>query len=106
MARIFPLSERWNLPFNSAIAEMGSARISSHASSTSSAALRVQTRGEAAAATKKAECKKRNPIESQLALQIQEQELALSHQKLKERARLEQLRLKETRKLQSPKSPL
>ena len=76
------------------IAEMGSARPSSRASSTSSAALRAQARGEAAAAIKKAELqKKRNQIESQLALQIQEQELALSRQKLEEKARLEQLRL-------------
>ena len=57
------------------IAEMGSARPNSRASSTSSAALRAQARGEAAAAIKKAELqKKRNQIESQLALQIQEQE--------------------------------
>ena len=78
------------------IAEMGSARPSSRASSTSSAALLAQARGEAAAAIKKAELqKKRNQIESQLALQIQEQELALSLQKLEEKARLEQLRLEE-----------
>jgi hypothetical protein len=81
-------------------AEMGSARLSSRASSrassASSAALRAQARGDAAAAIKKAELqKKRNEIESQSALQIQEQELALSRQKINEKARLEQLRLEE-----------
>ncbi|CAB3978843.1 Hypothetical predicted protein [Paramuricea clavata] len=74
-------------------AEMGSARLSSRASSrassASSAALRAQARGDAAAAIKKAELeKKRNEIESQLALQIQ-QELALSRQKINEKAQLE-----------------
>ena len=78
------------------IAEMGSVRPSSRESSTSSAASRAQARGEAAAAIKKAELqRKRNQIESQLVLQIQEQELALSLQKLEEKARLEQLRLEE-----------
>ena len=78
------------------IAEMGFSRLSFRASSTSSAVLRAQARGEVAAAIKKAELqKKRNQIESQLALQIQEQELAISRQKLEEKARLEQLRPEE-----------
>ena len=61
------------------LAQMRSTGSSSCASSVSSAALRAQARGEAAAAIKKAEMqKKRSEIESQLAMQIQEQELALS----------------------------
>ena len=79
---------------------MGSARLNYFASSTSSAALRAQTRGEAAVAIKKEELKmKRNQIESQLALRIQEQELALSRQNLKEKTRLEQMSLQEEAKV-------
>ena len=40
-------------------AEMGSARLSSHTSSALSAALRAQAKGDAAAAIKKAELKKK-----------------------------------------------
>ena len=78
------------------MAEISSARSSSRASSVSSAALRAQARGEAAAAIKKVELqKKRTEVESKLALQVQEYELALSRQNINEKARLEQLRLEE-----------
>ena len=51
----------------------------SHASSMSSTALRAQARAEVAAAIKKAEIeKKRSVLESQSALAIQQQELALA----------------------------
>lgn len=62
----------------------------SHASSMSSTALRAQARAEVAAAIKKAEMqKKRSVLESQSALAIQQQELALAKRKLDEQARLE-----------------
>ena len=78
------------------MAEMSSARSTSRASSVSSAALRAQARGEAAAAIKKAELqKKRTEFESQLALRIHEHELALSRQKINEKAQREQWRLEE-----------
>ena len=51
------------------MAEISSARSSSRASSVSSAALRAQARGEAAAAIKKVELqKKQTEVESQLEL--------------------------------------
>ena len=68
----------------------------SHASSMSSTALRAQARAEVAAAIKKAEMqKKRSVLESQSALAIQQQELALAKRKLDEQARLETLYLEE-----------
>ena len=68
----------------------------SHASSMSFTALRAQARAEVAAAIKKAEMqKKRFVLESQSALAIQQQELALAKRKLDEQDRLETLYLEE-----------
>ena len=62
----------------------------------SSTALRAQARAEVAAAIKKAEMqKKRSVLESQSALAIQQQELALAKRKLDEQAWLETLYLEE-----------
>ena len=68
----------------------------SRASSMSSAALRAKARAKAAEAMKRAELqKKRLVAESQSALQLQQEELALAKHKLDEQARLEALRLEE-----------
>ena len=68
----------------------------SRASSMSSAALRAKARAKAAEAMKRAELqKKRLVTESQSALQLQQEELALAKPKLDEQARLEALRLEE-----------
>ncbi len=68
----------------------------SRASSMSSTTLRARARAEAAAAAKKAEMqKKRSVLETQSALAIQQEELALAKRKLDEHARLEALRLEE-----------
>ena len=62
----------------------------SRASSMSSAALRAKARAKAAEAMKRAELqKKRLVAESQSALQLQQEELALAKHKLDEQARLE-----------------
>ena len=68
----------------------------SRASSMSSTALRAKARAEAAAAIKKVEMRKKHSLaESQSALNIQREELALAKRKLEEQARLETLRLEE-----------
>jgi hypothetical protein len=68
----------------------------SRASSTSSTTLQAKARAEAAAALKKAERHKRRSVaESQSALDIQREELALAKRKLEEQARLEALRLED-----------
>lgn len=73
--------------------EMGSLRSRhSRASSLSSAAVRAQARAEATAAMKKAE---KSFLESQSALLIQQEELALIRRKMNEQARIECLRLEE-----------
>ena len=76
--------------------EMGSLRSSSRASSTSSAAVLAQAKAEAAAAMKKVEMqKKRSLVESQSALLIQQEELALARRKMDEQVKIEGLRLEE-----------
>ena len=68
----------------------------SRASSTSSTTLQAKARAEAAAALKKSERHKRRSVaESQSALDIQREELALAKRKLEEQARLEALRLED-----------
>ena len=75
--------------------ELGSLR-SSSVTSSSSSAVRLRARAEAAAAMKKIEMqKRRSAIESQSALMIQQEELALAQRKMEERARIESLRLDE-----------
>ena len=76
--------------------EIKSIRSGSRASSMSSTALRAKARAEAAAALKKIEnYKRRSLAESQSALNIQREELALAKRKLEEQARLEALRLED-----------
>ena len=76
--------------------EMGSLRSSSRASSTSSAAVLAQAKAEAAAAMKKVEMqKKRRLVESQCALLIQQEELALARRKMDEQVKIEGLHLEE-----------
>ena len=78
--------------------EMGSMRSGSRASSLSSTALRARARADAAAAKKELELqKKRSLIESESALRIQQQELALAKQRMDEQARLEGARLEGVR---------
>ena len=75
---------------------MGSLRSSSRASSTSSAAVLAQAKAEAAAAMKKVEMqKKRRLVESQCALLIQQEELALARRKMDEQVKIEGLHLEE-----------
>ena len=69
---------------------------SSRASTMSSTTARALAKAEAAAALKKAQIQKvRSVRESQSALELQKQELALNQRKLEEKARMETLRLEE-----------
>lgn len=88
---------QWGERKKELLLEMGSLRSRhSRASSLSSAAVRAQARAEATAAMKKAEMqKKRSFLESQSALLIQQEELALIRRKMNEQARIEGLRLEE-----------
>ena len=69
---------------------------SSRRSATSSTAARALARAEATAALKKVEMQKwRSLRESQSAMEIQQQELALAQKKMEEKSRMESLRLEE-----------
>ncbi len=69
---------------------------SSRASTMSSTTARALAKAEATAALKKAQIQKvRSVRESQSALELQKQELALNQRKLEEKARMETLRLEE-----------
>ena len=69
---------------------------SSRSSATSSTAARALARAEATAALKKVEMQKwRSLRESQSAMEIQQQELALAQKKMEEKSRMESLRLEE-----------